>query len=329
MACLSILLYPATMNAITQPPAWTAASVRALMELPFPELVFQAASVHRAHHDPARVQISTLLSIKTGGCPEDCAYCPQSASYEAGVPASKLMDLDAVLAQARAAKAAGASRFCMGAAWRSPKDRDLDAVCAMVEGVRAMGLESCVTLGMLTPPQAARLRDAGLDYYNHNLDTSPEHYGAIITTRVYQDRLDTLAHVRDAGIKLCCGGIVGLGEDEADRAGLIAALASLPVPPESVPINALVRVAGTPLAEAAPVDAIDFVRVIAAARITMPASHVRLSAGREQMTDEAQALCFLAGANSIFCGPRLLVTSNPAAEKDRRLLGRLGLAAAS
>ena len=316
------------MNAII-PPAWTQGSVQALLDLPFADLMFQAATVHRAYHDSSKIQISTLLSIKTGGCPEDCAYCPQSASYEAGVPASKLMDLDAVLAQARAAKAAGASRFCMGAAWRSPKDRDLDAVCAMVEGVRAMGLESCVTLGMLTQPQAARLRDAGLDYYNHNLDTSPEHYGAIITTRIYQDRLDTLAHVRDAGIKLCCGGIVGLGEDEADRAGLIAALASLPVPPESVPINALVRVAGTPLAEAAPVDAIDFVRVIAAARITMPASHVRLSAGREQMTDEAQALCFLAGANSIFCGPRLLVTSNPAAEKDRRLLDRLGLATES
>ncbi len=315
------------MNAITPPPAWTAASIRALMDLPFAELVFQAASIHRAHHDPARVQISTLLSIKTGGCPEDCAYCPQSASYEAGVPASKLMDVDAVLAEARAARAAGASRFCMGAAWRSPKDRDLDAVCAMVEGVRALGLESCVTLGMLTAPQAGRLRDAGLDYYNHNLDTSPEHYGAIITTRTYQDRLDTLGHVRDAGINVCCGGIVGMGEDASDRAGLIAALASLPKAPESVPINALVRVEGTPLAQSEPIDAIDFVRVVAAARITMPLSYVRLSAGREAMSDEAQALCFLAGANSIFYGPRLLTTVNPAAERDRVLLDRLGMTA--
>jgi biotin synthase len=299
------------MNAIS-PPAWTRDSVRALLDLPFAELVFRAASIHRAHFDPARVQISTLLSIKTGGCPEDCAYCPQSAAHEAGVPAGKLMQVDAVLAEARAAKAAGASRFCMGAAWRSPKDRDLDAVCAM---------------GMLTAPQAARLAGAGLDYYNHNLDTSPEFYGEIITTRVYQDRLDTLARVRDAGINLCCGGIVGMGEGPDDRAGLIATLASLPKAPESVPINALVRVAGTPLAEAEPIDAIDFVRVIAAARITMPGSYVRLSAGREAMTDEAQALCFLAGANSIFYGPRLLTTANPAAERDRRLMERLGISA--
>ena len=314
------------MNAITAP-AWTPGTVRALLETPFPELVFRAATVHRERFDPMRVQISTLLSIKTGGCPEDCAYCPQSASYDTGVPASKLMDVEAVLAEARAARDAGATRFCMGAAWRSPKDRDLDAVCGMVEGVRALGLESCVTLGMLTAAQARLLRDAGLDFYNHNLDTSPEHYGEIITTRVYQDRLDTLAHVRDVGINVCCGGIVGLGEDESDRAGLIATLASLPRAPESVPINALVRVEGTPLANTAPIDAIDFVRVIAAARITMPGSYVRLSAGREQMTDEAQALCFLAGANSIFCGSRLLVTSNPAAEKDRRLLDRLGMTA--
>jgi biotin synthase len=312
------------MNAIN-PPGWTRQSVRALLDLPFPDLVFRAAVTHRAHFDPARVQISTLLSIKTGGCPEDCAYCPQSAAYEAGVPASKLMQVDAVLAEASAAKAAGASRFCMGAAWRAPKDRDLDAVCAMVEGVRALGLETCVTLGMLTAPQAARLADAGLDYYNHNLDTSPEFYGEVITTRVYRDRLDTLAHVRHAGINVCCGGIVGMGEDMDDRAGLIASLASLPKPPESVPINALVRVEGTPLAETAPIDTIDFVRVIAAARITMPTSFVRLSAGRETMTDEAQALCFLAGANSIFYGPRLLTTANPAAEKDRALLARLGM----
>jgi biotin synthase len=309
------------MNAVS----WPKAAIRDLLALPFTELVFRAASVHRAHFDPTQVQISTLLSIKTGGCPEDCAYCPQSAAYEAGVPASKLMQVDAVLAEAKAAKEAGASRFCMGAAWRSPKDRDLDAVCAMVEGVRALGLESCVTLGMLNSAQAERLAHAGLDYYNHNLDTSPEFYGEIITTRTYQERLDTLAYVRDAGINVCCGGIVGLGEDLDDRAGLIAALANLPKHPESVPINALVRVAGTPLAEAAPIDAIDFVRVIAAARITMPTSYVRLSAGRETMTDEAQALCFMAGANSIFYGPRLLTTPNPAAERDAVLLVRLGM----
>jgi biotin synthase len=304
---------------------WTSADVQALLALPFPELMFRAQTTHRAHHDPARVQISTLLSIKTGGCPEDCAYCPQSAAYSTEVDAGKLMALDAVLAEARAAKDAGASRFCMGAAWRSPKDRDLDSVCAMVEGVRALGLESCATLGMLTGPQAARLAEAGLDYYNHNLDTSPEFYGDIITTRTYQDRLETLSHVRDAGIAVCCGGIVGMGEGESDRAGLIAALASLPKHPESVPINALVRVEGTPLADAAPIDALDFVRVVAAARITMPKSYVRLSAGREGMSDEAQALCFLAGANSIFYGPRLLTTPNPAADHDRVLLARLGM----
>jgi biotin synthase len=306
---------------------WTQEDVEALLALPFPELLFRAQTVHRAHHDPAKVQISTLLSIKTGGCPEDCAYCPQSSAYETGLDASKLMQLDAVLAQARAARDAGATRFCMGAAWRSPKERDLDAVCAMVEGVRALGLESCATLGMLTQPQAARLAAAGLDYYNHNLDTSPEHYGDIITTRTYQDRLETLGHVRDAGIAVCCGGIVGMGEQASDRAGLILALATLPKHPESVPINALVRVAGTPLAEAAPLDPLDFVRVIAAARITMPASYVRLSAGREGMTDEAQALCFLAGANSIFYGERLLTTPNPGADHDRALLARLGMRA--
>jgi biotin synthase len=315
------------MNASPPAPnqAWTGEQVQALMALPFPELMFRAQTIHRAHHDPARVQISTLLSIKTGGCPEDCAYCPQSAAYDTGLPASRLMDVAAVLAEAQAAKQAGATRFCMGAAWRSPKDRDLDAVCAMVEGVRALGLESCVTLGMLTFQQAERLRGAGLDYYNHNLDTSPEYYGDIITTRTYRDRLDTLANVRDAGIAVCCGGIVGMGESEADRAGLIATLASLKTPPESVPINALVRVAGTPLAHAAPIDALDFARVIAAARITMPASMVRLSAGREAMTDEAQALCFLAGANSIFYGERLLTTANPAAARDQALLRRLGM----
>jgi len=318
------------MNAIPPTPLrhdWSTAEIQALLEAPFPELMFRALSVHRAHHDPCRVQISTLLSIKTGGCPEDCAYCPQSAAYDTGVPASKLMEVGAVLAEARAARDAGATRFCMGAAWRGPKDRDLDAVCAMVEGVRALGLESCVTLGMLTAPQAERLAAAGLDYYNHNLDTSPEYYGDIITTRTYQERLDTLAQVRDAGINVCCGGIVGMGEAASDRAGLIAALANLPKHPESVPINALVRVAGTPLAAAAPIDPIDFARVIAVARITMPVSYVRLSAGREGMTDEAQALCFLAGANSIFYGPRLLTTANPAADRDRALLARLGMQA--
>jgi biotin synthase len=287
--------------------------------------MFQAQTVHRRHFDPRAVQISTLLSIKTGGCPEDCAYCPQSASYETGVAAEKLMSREAVLAQAQAAKDAGASRFCMGAAWRSPKDRDLDAVCAMVRGVKALGLETCATLGMLTPAQAQRLKSAGLDYYNHNLDTSPEYYGAIITTRTYQDRLDTLACVRDAGIRVCCGGIVGMGESAEDRIGMIATLASLPAHPESVPINMLVRVAGTPLAGGEAIDPIDFVRTIAAARIAMPKSVVRLSAGREDMSAETQALCFLAGANSIFYGPKLLTTPNPAPDRDRHLLDRLGL----
>jgi biotin synthase len=271
------------------------------------------------------VQISTLLSIKTGGCPEDCAYCPQSARYDTGVTAGKLMSLDAVLREARAAKDAGASRFCMGAAWRAPKDRDLDQVCAMVEGVKALGLEACVTLGMLTGAQARRLKDSGLDYYNHNLDTSPEFYGQIISTRTYADRLDTLAAVRDAGIHVCCGGILGMGEGEADRAGMIAVLAGLPVHPESVPINMLVRVEGTPLADAAAVDPLDFVRTVAAARIAMPRSVVRLSAGREDMSEETQALCFLAGANSIFYGPKLLTTPNPATDRDLRLLDKLGM----
>jgi biotin synthase len=311
--------------ASTAGPAWTKDTVQALFELPFPELLFRAQTVHRQNSDPCAVQMSTLLSIKTGGCPEDCTYCPQSAQYDTSVGASKLMAVDAVLEEARAARAGGASRFCMGAAWRSPKDHDLDAVCRMVEGVRALGLETCVTLGMLTELQARRLKASGLDYYNHNLDTSPENYGNVITTRTYQDRLDTLANVRDAGIHVCCGGIVGLGEDEADRAGLIATLASLPRPPESVPINALVRVEGTPLAHAQPVDPIDFVRVIAAARITMPTSFVRLSAGRETMTDEMHALCFLAGANSIFCGPKLLTTANAGRDRDQALLARLGM----
>ena len=312
---------------------WTRSEIRDLFALPFPDLMFQAQSAHRANFDPAEVQVSTLLSIKTGGCPEDCAYCPQSAKYDTGVKAEKLMSLDKVLAEAQAAKDAGASRFCMGAAWREPKDRDLDKVCAMIEGVRAMGLETCVTLGMLTGAQAARLKSSGLDYYNHNLDTSPEFYGEIITTRTWQERLDTLEHVRDAGIHVCCGGIVGMGEGAEDRVGMIHALATLPVHPESVPINMLVQVEGTPLADRATgeskaaIDAIDFVRTIAVARITMPRSMVRLSAGREDMTDETQALCFLAGANSIFYGPKLLTTANPAADRDRQLMDRLGLRA--
>jgi biotin synthase len=304
---------------------WTREEIGALIALPFPDLVFRAQSVHRRHFDPARVQLSTLLSIKTGGCPEDCAYCPQSIHYGTGVEAAKLMGLDDVLAEARAAAQQGATRFCMGAAWREPKDRDLDAVCAMVEGVKRLGLESCATLGMLTAAQAQRLGAAGLDFYNHNLDTSPEYYERIITTRTYRDRLDTLANVRAAGIKLCCGGIVGMGETREDRVGMIHALATLPLHPESVPINLLVRVAGTPLDDAAPLDAIEFVRTVAAARVTMPRSVVRLSAGREAMTDELQALCFLAGANSIFCGPRLLTTPNPGRAHDAALFERLGL----
>jgi biotin synthase len=304
---------------------WTRAEVRALFALPFPELIFRAQTIHRRNFDPTEVQISTLLSIKTGGCPEDCAYCPQSVYYDTGVKAEKLMSIEAVLAEARAAKSAGASRFCMGAAWREPKDRDLDKVCEMVEGVKALGLETCATLGMLTGRQAKQLKSAGLDYYNHNLDTSPEYYGAIITTRTYQDRLDTLGHVRDAGIHVCCGGIVGMGEGSEDRVGMIATLANLPVHPESVPINMLVEVEGTPLARGATLDPLDFVRTIAVARITMPKSVVRLSAGREDMSDETQALCFLAGANSIFYGPKLLTTPNPERDRDMRLLDKLGM----
>ncbi len=304
---------------------WTREEIAALFALPFADLLFRAQSVHRAHFDPNQVQTSTLLSIKTGGCPEDCGYCSQSAKNDTGLKASKLMEVEAVLADARAAKAAGASRFCMGAAWRSPKDKDLDAVCQMVEGVRALGMETCVTLGMLTAPQAVRLKQAGLDYYNHNLDTSPEYYRHVITTRTYQDRLDTLEHVRGAGINVCCGGIVGMGESAEDRTGLIHALATLPVHPESVPINSLVQIEGTPQSISKPLDPLDFVRTIAVARITMPKSMVRLSAGREEMSDETQALCFLAGANSIFYGARLLTTPNPVADTDRALFSRLGI----
>lgn len=304
---------------------WQHDELQALFDLPLPELLFRAASVHRAHFDPAQVQVSTLLSVKTGGCPEDCAYCPQAQRYSTGVSAQKLMDTDAVLAKARQAKAAGASRFCMGAAWRSPKDRDIPKVAAMIAGVKALGLETCATLGMLTGEQARALKDAGLDYYNHNLDTAPDYYDSIIHTRQYQDRLDTLGHVRDAGLKTCCGGIVGMGETRAHRIGLLLALATLPAHPDSVPINKLVQVAGTPLHGSAELDPFEFVRMIAVARIAMPRSMVRLSAGREAMSDELQALCFLAGANSIFYGEKLLTTGNPESERDLALFARLGL----
>jgi biotin synthase len=306
---------------------WTREEVEALFALPFPELLFRAPVAHRAHFDPLEIQMSTLLSIKTGGCPEDCAYCPQSARYATGVDATPLMPLADVLAAARAARDAGATRFCMGAAWRSPRDRDLEPVSAMIAGVKALGMETCVTLGMLSGPQARTLADAGLDYYNHNIDTSPEYYGDVISTRVYADRLTTLEHVRDAGINVCCGGIVGLGENVADRAGMLHTLATMPVHPESVPINLLVRVAGTPLGDSDAVDPLEFVRTIAVARVLMPASMVRLSAGRETMSDETHALCFLAGANSIFFGEKLLTTPNPEHTRDARLFETLGLRA--
>ncbi|QDH71491.1 biotin synthase BioB [Marilutibacter alkalisoli] len=304
---------------------WTRGEVRALFELPFPELLHRAASVHRENFDPAEVQVSTLLSVKTGGCPEDCGYCPQAARYHTGVDATKLMSTEAVVEKARQAKAAGASRFCMGAAWRSPKDRDIPKVAAMIREVKALGLETCATLGMLSGEQAGALREAGLDYYNHNLDTAPEFYNEIIHTREFQDRLDTLGHVRDAGMKTCCGGIVGMGESREQRAGLLQTLANLPAHPDSVPINRLVQVEGTPLAGTVELDPFEFVRTIAAARILMPRSMVRLSAGREAMSDELQALCFLAGANSIFYGEKLLTTGNPDTERDMALFQRLGL----
>lgn len=312
---------------------WTRAEIAALFDLPFTELVFRAAAVHRAHHAAGEVQLCRLLSIKTGGCPEDCGYCSQSAHHDTGLKAEKLMEVEAVLARAREAKAAGSQRFCMGAAWRNPKDRDIDAVCAMVEGVKALGLETCMTLGMLSGDQAQRLKAAGLDYYNHNLDTSPEHYGDIVSTRTYEDRLETLAHVRAAGMAVCCGGIVNIGDTREDRVGLIHALATLPRHPESVPINDLMPVPGTPLGDMlaetplAKVDEIEFVRMIAVARITMPMSMVRLSAGREHMSDATQALCFLAGANSIFTGDTLLTTANPGDGKDAALFAKLGLKA--
>ena len=304
---------------------WSRNEVDALFRLPFADLIFEAQQAHRRFFDANEVQMSTLLSIKTGGCPEDCGYCPQSAKFDTGLKASKLMAVGAVLEEARRAKEAGASRYCMGAAWRSPKDRDLDQVIEMIQGVKAMGMETCVTLGMLDGDQAQRLKHAGLDYYNHNLDTSPEYYPEIISTRTYQDRLDTLSNVRDAGINVCCGGIVGMGEDLDDRVGLLVTLANLPAHPESVPINLLVKVEGTELDDAAPLDPIDFVRTIAVAKIMMPASMIRLSAGREHMTDETQALCFLAGANSIFIGAKLLTTDNPDQDQDQRLFDRLGI----
>ncbi|WP_037502634.1 biotin synthase BioB [Sphingomonas jaspsi] len=308
---------------------WTRAEIADLFDLPFTDLVFRAAEVHRAHHAHAEVQLCTLLSIKTGGCPEDCGYCSQSAHADSGLKAEKLMDVDAVLAAAAEAKAAGSQRFCMGAAWRSPKDRDMAAVCDMVAGVKVMGLETCMTLGMLSGDQARALKDAGLDYYNHNIDTSPEHYGDIITTRTFAERLDTLEEVRQAGISVCCGGIVGMGESRADRVGFIHALATLPRHPESLPVNALVPVKGTVLGDMFAgermIDDIEFVRTVAVARITMPKSMVRLSAGRESMSEATQALCFLAGANSIFTGDKLLTTANAGDSKDAALFAKLGL----
>lgn len=304
---------------------WTRDEAQAIHDLPFNDLIFRAQTVHRAHFDPNRIQKSQLLSIKTGGCPEDCAYCSQSAHHSTGLSASKLIEVERVLAEARRAKQGGATRYCMGAAWRNPKQRDMAALKAMVEGVKAMGMETCMTLGMLSAEQALELKNAGLDYYNHNLDTSERHYSEIITTRTYADRLDTLANVRDAGMKICSGGILGMGEAAQDRIDMLVTLANLPVPPESVPINMLIPIEGTPLADAEPVDPLDFVRTIALARIMMPKSHVRLSAGRTEMSDETQALCFLAGANSIFSGDTLLTTDNPEDDVDAVLFRKLGL----
>ena len=306
-------------------PRWTVEAATRLLTMPFNDLLFRAHAVHREHFNPNQIQLSTLLNIKSGGCPEDCAYCPQSARYDTGVEATPLMSVEQVTAAALKAKAAGASRFCMGAAWRAPKDKDVAQVAELVTAIKELGMETCVTLGMLKPAQADTLKSAGLDYYNHNLDTSPEHYGDVITTRTYQDRLNTLAAVRDAGINVCCGGIVGLGEDVQDRAGLLCQLANMPVPPESVPINQLVRVEGTPLANEQPVDCFDVVRTIAAARIMMPASYVRLSAGRRELGEAGQALAYFAGANSVFYGEQLLTTPNPGQNEDLALFARLGI----
>jgi len=304
---------------------WTLSEVQALFELPFNDLLFQAQSIHRQHFDPNSVQLSTLLSIKTGACPEDCKYCPQSNRYDTGLTVEKLLAVEKVLVEAQHAKDSGATRFCMGAAWRSPKKKDMPYIVSMVQGVKALGLETCMTLGMLTSAQSKELNKAGLDYYNHNLDTSREYYGEVITTRTYDDRLDTLENVRQAGIKVCSGGIVGMGETQKDRAGLLVQLANLPTHPESVPINMLVRVEGTPLANEEILDSFDFIRTIAIARILMPESHVRLSAGREEMNEELHALAYFAGANSIFCGKKLLTTALPAADKDMALFDRLGI----
>ncbi|MEI8595328.1 biotin synthase BioB [Photobacterium sp. Hal280] len=304
---------------------WSVAEVQALFEKPFMDLVFEAQQIHRQYHEPNKVQVSTLLSIKTGACPEDCKYCPQSAHYRTDVDRERLMEVERVLDAAEKAKSSGATRFCMGAAWKNPKERDMPYLLEMVRGVKSMGLETCMTLGMITGDQANTLADAGLDYYNHNLDTSPEYYGNIITTRTYQDRLDTLSHVRDAGMKICSGGIIGMGESARDRAGLLVELANLPVHPESVPINMLVKVKGTPLDSVDDVDPLDFVRIIAVARIMMPASAVRLSAGREGMSEETQTLCFMAGANSVFYGCKLLTTPNPEEDKDMQLFTKLGI----
>ena len=315
---------PAARRAI-EAQRWPVDKVLELFNLPFNELLFRAQQVHREHFDPQEVELATLLSIKTGGCPEDCGYCPQAARYDTGVKAQKLLELEAVLEAAREAKAHGATRFCMGAAWRGPKDRDLDHVEAMVRGVKELGLEACATLGMLEDGQAERLKDAGLDYYNHNLDTAPEFYNNIISTRDYENRLDTLEKVRNAGIKVCCGGIVGMGESRRQRAGLIAQVANMDPHPESVPINNLVQVEGTPLYGTEQIDPLEFVRTIAVARITMPTARVRLSAGRREMGEAVQAMCFLAGANSIFYGDKLLTTGNPEADADRALLRKLGM----
>lgn len=304
---------------------WTLDEVEALFDLPFTELVFRAAQTHRRWFDPAEVQISRLLSVKTGGCPENCGYCSQSAHFKTGVVATRLMEVDAVIAEAAQAKAGGAQRFCMGAAWRELKDRDLPRVSAMIAGVKALGLETCVTLGMLSPHQARALKVAGLDYYNHNLDSGPEYYQQVVTTRTYQDRLDTLAAVRDAGVSTCCGGIVGMGETRRDRASLLHALATLPAHPDSLPINDLMHIDGTPLGDSMPLDPLEFVRTIAVARLTCPRAVVRLSAGRDHMSREQQALCFLAGANSIFVGGKLLTAKNPELDEDARLLADLGL----
>ncbi|HSG04420.1 MAG TPA: biotin synthase BioB [Marinobacterium sp.] len=316
---------PASTHPVQEKRDWSHEEIQALFDLPFNELLFRAQTVHRQHFDPNEVQVSTLLSIKTGSCPEDCKYCPQSAHYDTGLEKQRLMEVEAVLNKAKQAKETGASRFCMGAAWKHPTDRDMPYILQMVKGVREMGLETCMTLGMLKPEQAEQLADAGLDYYNHNLDTSPEFYDKIITTRTYQDRLDTLQHVRDSGMKICSGGILGMGETARDRIGLLQQLANLPQPPESVPINMLVKVAGTPLENVEDLDPFEFVRNIAVARILMPTSHVRLSAGRESMSDELQAMAFFAGANSIFYGECLLTTPNPETHRDLQLFKRLGL----